>query len=456
MDAMAGTTYWYLEHTSTGRKITLQSGENTLGRHSSCKLVLPGYLFLSRHHANLIVRNDRRVTVKPMNALNGVYINNRRLIGDKHPLVCGDTIGLGVFTDSSRQTDVPANHAIFVLKQAQTEIYIISDDEDGDGENAANQIPQPPEVEVELEQAASSSGNRTIHLPKLPEVKKELISQQSKEIEDIFGDPDDELLESVYQINPYVYKELNNNNNNNKKIGDQICDGDVIDLHEELHNNNEMNNVNVNENDDYDELMAMSQAVLQEMKEEMADEPANNLSGEDDNTDLDEEAPTNHVNANANDNGDYDEYFAMSQAVLQEMKEEMADSDENENQNQNQNFLEPLDVVTRIEDDDEIIVIEDSDDDELFNQKLADWSSKLLSQNVLSQVYPAEDATENENVVNRQHQHKNENEDDESNLFTRRPSKSLRIESSDDDDDDDDDDIPLSNLAIGPPGKVKH
>ncbi|KAM8711024.1 hypothetical protein ACLKA7_017623 [Drosophila subpalustris] len=448
---MAGT-YWYLEHTTTRRKIILQSGENTLGRHSSCKLALTEYLFLSRHHANFIVRNDRRVTVESMNALNGVYINNKKLIGDKYPLLCGDTIGLGVFTDS-RQTDVPANHAIFVLKQAHTnaeEIHYISSDEDEAGENAANQIPQPPEVEVEVEQAASSSGNRTIHLPKLPEVKKELISQQSKEIEDIFGDPDDELLESVYQINPYVYKELNNNNNNNKKIGDQICDGDVIDLHEELHNNNQLNNVNgnANDNDDYDELMAMSQAVLQEMKEEMADEPGNNLSGEDDVTDLDEEAPTNHVN-------DYDEYFAMSQAVLQEMKAEMADSDENENLNQNRNFLEPLDVVTRIEDDDEIIVIEDNDDDELFNQKLADWSSKLLSQNVLSQVYPAEDATENENVVNRQQQHKDDNGDEESNLFTRRPSKSLRIESSDDDDkdDDEDDDNPLSNLAIGPPAK---
>ncbi|KAL7723814.1 hypothetical protein ACLKA6_001544 [Drosophila palustris] len=148
---MAGTTYWYLEHTSTGRKIILQSGENTLGRHSSCKFALTKYLFLSRRHANLIVRNDRRVTVESMNALNGVYINNRRLIGDKYPLVCGDTIGLGVFTDSSRQTDVPANHAIFVLKQAQInaeEIYEISDDEDGDRDSAANQIPQPPEIDL--------------------------------------------------------------------------------------------------------------------------------------------------------------------------------------------------------------------------------------------------------------------------------------------------------------------
>ncbi|KAL7731475.1 hypothetical protein ACLKA6_017292 [Drosophila palustris] len=111
-------TYWYLEHKTTGRKIILQAGENSLGRHSSCTFTLSGYNYLSRRHAKLIVRNNSRVIVEQMNALNGVFINNRRLVGNRLPLISGDTIGLGVFITSSQNGVVPENHAIFVLKQS--------------------------------------------------------------------------------------------------------------------------------------------------------------------------------------------------------------------------------------------------------------------------------------------------------------------------------------------------
>lgn len=58
--------YWYLEHVLTGRKIILQSGENTLGRHSACKLVLKDYDYLSRLHAKITVDITNRVTLRQM------------------------------------------------------------------------------------------------------------------------------------------------------------------------------------------------------------------------------------------------------------------------------------------------------------------------------------------------------------------------------------------------------
>ncbi|KAM8711023.1 hypothetical protein ACLKA7_017622 [Drosophila subpalustris] len=111
-------TYWYLEHKTTGRTIILQAGENTLGRHSSCTFTLSGYEFLSRRHAKLIVRGNSRVIVEQMNALNGVFINNRRLDGNRFPLISEDTIGLGVFITGRQNGVVPEKHAIFVLKQS--------------------------------------------------------------------------------------------------------------------------------------------------------------------------------------------------------------------------------------------------------------------------------------------------------------------------------------------------
>ncbi|KAM8706800.1 hypothetical protein ACLKA7_010974 [Drosophila subpalustris] len=61
--------FWYLEPVSTGRKVFPRAGENTIGRHSSCSSYLPGYMFLSRHHAKLIVRNGRIVVLEQMNGI---------------------------------------------------------------------------------------------------------------------------------------------------------------------------------------------------------------------------------------------------------------------------------------------------------------------------------------------------------------------------------------------------
>lgn len=244
------------------------------------------------------------------------------------------------------------------------DIIIITDDEDEeendllvhdfgnekpiDNLNIDRDRPSPANKPLSLKADEKPSGS--IHLPILPEVKQELLSQASKEIENIFGEPDAELLESVLNINPYIYKQLNNNNLNT--AGKKLCDGEKIEVPEEI---------NMPEN----KLLLSKPSNLPIIEEIILD---------------DEE---------------YDENFAMSQAVLREMKEEMADEfidlSDNEIEEQNEknqlcNFKTEI-ATQHIED--EIILIEDEYDD-LFS-KVTDWSSKLLSQNVMSQVYPLED-----------------------------------------------------------------
>ncbi|XP_034480977.1 uncharacterized protein LOC117786729 [Drosophila innubila] len=407
-------TYWYLEHPTTGRKIILHAGENTLGRHSTCKFILCSFDFLSRMHVKLIVSHNNSVVVEQLNALNGVFINNIKMVKKTQSLKCGDIIGLGVDMDKKPNAVVPSNHAVFKLKQTCTnadETVLISDDE-GDEvgknfENLQNQEikqeirppdPEPEAIDMEIR---SYNENREIHLPKLPDVKQEHISQATKTVQELFGEPDEDFLESALNVNPYVYKQLNNNNNNvNAKKAGKICDGDIIELNDNsTSNNNDLSNVNVNDN-----------GVIIKLNDN-ATSTYNNLNN----------ANVNET-VNSNDNADYDEVMAMSQAVLQEMKEEMADT---RNDLSEEDFLSPFktetDVATRIIDD-EIIIIED-DDDELF-EKVADWSSRLLSQKVMSPIYGAEGQD-----AEGQHQSLQA----ESNLYTRRRFKSLRIEDSDED-----------------------
>lgn len=54
----AQCSYWYLEHVSTGKKLILQTGDNIIGRHSCCKIVLRDYDFVSRQHAKFIVVSE--------------------------------------------------------------------------------------------------------------------------------------------------------------------------------------------------------------------------------------------------------------------------------------------------------------------------------------------------------------------------------------------------------------
>lgn len=254
------------------------------------------------------------------------------------------------------------------------DIVVISDDEETDenetvGQKFGNKAPteisnfdwdKPMLADKPLNPNADGKASGTIHLPILSEMKKEILSQASKEIESIFGEPDEELLESVLNINPYIYKTLNNNNLNT--AGKKLCDGDEIEVPEETHKSNiETPRLNqsrspiveiiIFEAEDYDENIAMSQAVLQEMKEEMADESTDLSYSENERQNEDEQI--------AEEENEYLELCNFKKEIATQMNE------------------------------DEILLIED-DDDDLFS-KFTDWSSKLLSQNVMSQVYPLED-----------------------------------------------------------------
>ncbi|TDG52682.1 hypothetical protein AWZ03_000915 [Drosophila navojoa] len=314
------------------------------------------------------------------------------------------------------------------------DIVIISDDEDSHPtpprivpkivnnnkvDTSKLQNPKASNVESSTDECTSNATtNRPIHLPKLPEVKQELLSQATKEIENIFGEADEELLESVFQINPYVYKQLNNNNI--APSGAKIHDGDVIELPEEV------NLPKLKENFQNPDMPPPQLPVA-----------SDKISGDkiivDDNED------------------DYDENFELSQAVLREMKEEMADSlqeDRDSDQEEEEDFQPAApwvksEIATKI-DDDEIIVIED-EDDELFS-KVADWSSKLLTQNLMSQVYPLDEAEDLNDVNNEvdnikddnnvEEQAKNDNNCDTDTdtlpILIRRRSRALRIDSSED------------------------
>ncbi|EDV96294.1 probable helicase senataxin [Drosophila grimshawi] len=422
--------YWYLEHVSTGKKLILQSGENSVGRHSCCKFVLKDYNFLSRQHAKFIVDQDNNVCLEQLNALNGIFINESKLVANTQRLNSDDIIGLGVEVESSDAV-VPPNYAIFQLKLMSSndeDIVLISDDEVDDGtvpndynidavkqegdeiNNAANK----PDNEKSAD--ASPNPNRVIHLPKLPEVKQEILSQASKDIENIFGEADEEFLESVYQINPYVYKQLNNKNV--VTTGEKIYNGDIIELLEKAANPE----ISLPENGD---------------TPEQPPEYAN----------LPKTPPPPLIGASiiVDDNDDdYDENMALS---LREMKDEMAEIGElideaQEDEIQDDDDFQPqaswikTEIATQINED-EIILIEDEDDE--LQSKVADWSSKLLSQNILSQVYPLdeEDQCDAEsqaeqlfNDTNRDANNDNGNQLSELSIFMRHRLKAIRIDSS--------------------------
>ncbi|XP_030372869.1 uncharacterized protein LOC115622894 [Scaptodrosophila lebanonensis] len=325
---------WILEHVTTGTRIFLKNGDNTIGRHSSCRHVLK-YDYLSREHVNLHVRSDNVVVVNLMKALNGVFINESMIEETGTPLREGDRISLGVETTTIQS--VSHKYAVFVLKKFVADAIILSSDDEEDvpvvhEDGLTNVIKNEP-VSV----AQDSRENRLIHMPKLPDCKQEIVQNTTDEIRNIFGEPDDIILNPLIHLNPYVFNKLQATVQESTPISQQICDGDIIELAEEV----------------------KAPDAIPPTKGPVEEEII--LS-----------------------DSDYDEDFAMSQAVLQEMKEEMND-------------LMPETIRSEffenIEDDD-VIIIEDNDED--LDDKVADWSSKLLSQNVnqLSQIYQLPDSME--------------------------------------------------------------
>ncbi|EDW93837.1 uncharacterized protein LOC6533407 isoform X2 [Drosophila yakuba] len=404
------SSVWYLEHVTTGARLILHNGTNLVGRHSRCRIILGGqYQFVSREHANIIV-SEKGVEVQSLHPLNGLFINGGKL-GDKINRLAvaeGSTISLGVTGISLNE--ITGIHAIFTLKKKEPvveEIVLSSDDDDttplppvrspsGNQPTEFNLKQQLPNFAIEKdtgkEEAEELPSSTSLHLPKLTEVKQEIVKHTSEEIQNIFGDPNQAILDSVLELNPYLYNKLSNKAASNVITHKKIHDGDCIEL------DTDADKRSISEPQ---ENIDPAQSDMQAVKGNPP--PAQEVDDEE----------------------EYDESFAMSQAVLREMKAEMAVSDGEEDF-----FLQTNDLGNLAEGSpskqayDDIVYISDSDDEELYD-KVADWS-KLLSQKVvpdvieMSQTYPVED--------------EEEDADSELDIGAKHPKMAMRISSSSDDD----------------------
>jgi len=77
------------------RTLLLSAGSITIGRKSSCDLVLDDPQ-ISREHARVIV-SDASAAIQDLSSGNGVQVNGRRIQG-LHRLAIGDRIQIGVHT----------------------------------------------------------------------------------------------------------------------------------------------------------------------------------------------------------------------------------------------------------------------------------------------------------------------------------------------------------------------
>jgi hypothetical protein len=74
------------------REIVLSEGENVLGRHSDCPLLLDDS-DVSRHHARIVVAGDT-ATLEDLGSKNGTYLRGKRIAGVVR-LSDGDDIQIG-------------------------------------------------------------------------------------------------------------------------------------------------------------------------------------------------------------------------------------------------------------------------------------------------------------------------------------------------------------------------
>ncbi|BFF99601.1 uncharacterized protein DMAD_07460 [Drosophila madeirensis] len=406
---------WYLEHLSTQERVILPNGKSTIGRHSACRIVL-NYAFLSREHVEMSV-NANAVLVKCLNAPNGVFVNDAEIQKkpDGVPVREGDLISLGCPLPKKKCSKT---WAVFSLKKVsvQTEEIVLSSDSEDEllprpplnsaleckvepVENTANIPSEATTADKETDKegpTTSKAGTHPIlHLPKVPQVKAEWV-RTAQDITSIFGEADEAILGSVLSINPYLYNHLPKEKQAVPVAN--LHDGQFIELEE-----------NEDSNKAKDPPCQQANETAGSMLPPCTPPP---LLGQ------------------AVD--DYDEDMAMSQAVLQEMKDEMAFSDGEENffESTNNECSHRCSSLSPLNDEDDVIVITDSDDDDLCS-KVADWSNKLLSQkapDALSQSYPlAETDAE---------------EDFQSQMQFRILPKALRMLDSSDDEED----VPSSRL----------
>ncbi|XP_017016613.1 uncharacterized protein [Drosophila kikkawai] len=362
---------WYLEHVTTRDRIVLSRGENLIGRHSSCKIIInQPYDYVSRVHVKMTV-NDAGVLVQSMNTSNGVFINEQKMKDQttSKQVVEGTIISLGV---EGHITNAPRNYPIFVLRKVVTEeedLIELSSDDDDDTMPMQYSIPELASIKKDI---TEQEKHPNLHLPKIPDVKQELVSKTTEEITNIFGEADEAILGGVMDINPYLYNQLNKKSGGTASTSAKIHDGDVIEL-----------------------------------------------DTEPDKTVMQPPPPPED---------EYDEQFAISQAVLQGIKSEMAFSDGEEDfLSSNVMGGESLSPSSQVNYDD-IIIISESDDDELYD-KVADWSNKLLSQKAPDPIKTTQ--------VNPLIEDVGSDQEADSRFGMKKPPRSLLIDSSSEDEDND-------------------
>lgn len=72
----------------------ITESETIVGREAAMKEYLGDKMFVSRQHARINLAEDR-LTITNISATNYTFVNNKRVIEEKHPIQDGDEIGLG-------------------------------------------------------------------------------------------------------------------------------------------------------------------------------------------------------------------------------------------------------------------------------------------------------------------------------------------------------------------------
>lgn len=299
-----------------------------------------------------------------------------------------------------------------------------------------------------------------MHVPIISNIKKEIIRSVSADIENIFGDldEDDELKKTIKDINPLVYKEIQVTKNlkpleqtDDIKLlnnGDFIVLTDDEDLEvEELGTITNCSNKDTKEKENKDMEQAKSPNIFDnsldnskdnESLDNIKDKNPNNDTKQMDNIDLDEYtkyAPTS-------DDEDIEDLM-FSQVIMNDMKAEVPDDldDGKDNDSLNNlnldNFIAPtndkleeqilaikqepgLEVISTVPKELENscwIISDDEDYDEELETKVNDWSNRIFSQSFnllsqnMSQVYDLNEE-DNKDLDEDEMEVENNNDDD--------------------------------------------
>ena len=85
---------------TSGVVYELEDPITTVGRSPECDIVLRGSRSISSRHARIVVKNAarRKANLEDLGSLNGCFVNDSRVQGDKMPLKTGDMIKFGYDT----------------------------------------------------------------------------------------------------------------------------------------------------------------------------------------------------------------------------------------------------------------------------------------------------------------------------------------------------------------------